>query len=415
MLGPAMIPAVRAVPARRWWALGALLAGGLAVAVLLVQLGWALDEPPRTDFLPFATGARLLQADPRCLYCDGAQAAQQAAILGYVPAAGFPKPFVNPPLVAWALQPLSGLPLRDGLVALLGVLLAALGIAVLAGDRLLPATWPGSRRLVLLLSALASLPAATAVGLAQWAPLMTLAGLGALLALRRGRPVLAGVLLSVLLVKPQAIWLVLPALAVAGSWRVLLGAGAGALGWLASGVLLVGPAQMLQLPRLIFERHVGEAFRTAGLPGLVTDATGNGGAAFVAACVLGGAAVIAALRWRSLLRGRPELAVGLGIAASLACAPHVFPDDLMLLAVSAVAWAPLAPWGALASMLSLSAAYVLDGWLPSPLDHLTPLAVLSVVVGLGAAAARQRVAEACSDGATAKTVAVRPPAVARTT
>lgn len=408
---------LRAVPERRWWAFGALVAGGLAVALLLLQVGWALDEPPRTDYLPFATGARLVQANPHCLYCDTAQAAQQARILGYVPAAGFPKPFVNPPLVAWALQPLAGLPLRDGLVALLAVLLLALAAAVLVGDRLLPARWPGSRRLVLLLASLVSVPAATAVGLGQWAPLMALSGLGALLALHRGRPLLAGVLLSVLLVKPQAIWLVLPALAVAGSWRVLLGVGCGALGWVATGVALVGPAQMVQLPRLILERHVGEAFRTAGLPGLVTDLTGSGGAAFLAACMLALAALVAAVRWRSVLRGRPELAVGLGIAASLACAPHVFPDDLMLLAVSAVVWAPLAPPAALGSMLSLSAAYLLDGWLPGPLAHLTPLAVLGVVVGLGVAARRapgQDPAEAWSEGSTVKTVAVRPPAVART-
>ncbi|HZS13691.1 MAG TPA: glycosyltransferase family 87 protein, partial [Candidatus Dormibacteraeota bacterium] len=332
---------------------------------------------------------RLLQANPGCLYCDGAQAAQQASILGYVPAAGFPKPFVNPPLVAWALQPLAGLPLRSGLVLLVGALLVALLGTVLVGNRLLPASWPAGQRVALLLAGVASLPAVTAVGLAQWAPLMVLTALGALFALRRGRPVLAGVLLAVLLVKPQAVWLVLPALALARSWRVLLGVAAGGGIWLATGLLLVGPAQMLQLPRLILERHVGEAARTAGIPGLVSDVTGSGGAAFAAAVLLGVAAAAAGIAWRDRLRGRPELTVGLGVAASLAFAPHVFPDDLMLLVVSAVVWAPRAPWGALASMLSLSAAYLLDGWLPAPLAHLTPFAVLGVLVGLGVAGLRR--------------------------
>src|SRR5438445_8759517 len=106
-----MLPLVRAALSRRWWTVGVLVAAALAAAALVAQLAWALDAPPKTDYLPFATGARVLHSDPGCMYCLGAQASAQAAILGYVPTAGFPKPFVNPPLVAWALQPLAGLPL----------------------------------------------------------------------------------------------------------------------------------------------------------------------------------------------------------------------------------------------------------------------------------------------------------------
>ncbi|HXA27459.1 MAG TPA: glycosyltransferase family 87 protein [Candidatus Angelobacter sp.] len=367
---------------RRLWSLAGPAALALAVAALLVQLVWALDAPVKTDYLPFATGARVLQSDPGCMYCQDVQASQQAAILGYTPTAGFPKPFVNPPLVAWALQPLSGLPLRTGLVALLAVLLAALAASLLLAERLLPRDWPDGKRIVVAAAGLISLPAATALGLAQWAPLLVLAALGALALLRRDRAVAAGVLLSVLLIKPQTVWLVLPALAAARSWRVLLGVAAGAGGWLATGLLLVGPSQMLQLPRLILERHVGEATRTAGLPGLVSDIFGSGGAAFVAAVAMGLLALAVLVRVRGVLRGRPAVAIALGVAASLAFAPHVFPDDLMLLAVCAVMWAPMAPAGAIAAMLAVSAAYQLDGWLPSPLAHLTPFALLGVLVGM---------------------------------
>src|SRR5690349_5495184 len=114
-----MTPFLRAVPGRRPWVLAALVAGAVAAVALVAQLTWALDAPPKTDYLPFATGARVLHDDPACLYCSSTQAEAQAAILGYVPAAGFPKPFVNPPAVAWALQPLSGLPLRTGLLVML--------------------------------------------------------------------------------------------------------------------------------------------------------------------------------------------------------------------------------------------------------------------------------------------------------
>jgi hypothetical protein len=118
--------------------------------------------------------------------------------------------------------------------------------------------------------------------------------------------------------------------------------------------------------------------------------TGSGQAAFVAAVVMGGLAVVAAFAWRSRLRGRPDLAVAVGVAVSMVCAPHVFPDDLMLLAVPAVVWAPLAPRAAVAGMLGLSVAYQLDSWLPSRFAHLTALAGLAVAVGVVMAVAGLR-------------------------
>ena len=286
----ALAPASRSWPAAA--RLAVVLVALLALANLLVQVTWGLDAPPKTDYLAFATGARVLQEHPGCLYCDDVQAATQASILGYVPTAGFPKPYVNPPLIALLLQPLSGMSLRTGLTVLVLVLLALLAVAARLFVRMLPAAWPGSLRLLLVAAALLSLPAATALGLAQWASLLLLAALGALVALRAGRPVLAGLLLAVLVIKPQTVWLVLPALAVAGSWRVLWGFVLGAEGWALTGLSLVGPGQLWQWPRLIFAKHVDEAYRTAGLPGIVTAVSGSGLAAFSAALVLGGLVVI---------------------------------------------------------------------------------------------------------------------------
>jgi len=354
----------------------------LLLANLLVQITWGLDAPPKTDYLPFATGARVLSDDPSCMYCMDVQASEQAAILGYVPTAGFPKPYVNPPLVALLLRPLSGLPLRTGLTVLMLILLAAVAWAARLFDRLLPRSMPGWLRLLLLSLSLLSLPAATALGLAQWAPLLVLAALGALACLRGGRPVVAGLLLSVLVIKPQTVWLVLPLLATLGAWRVLGGFALGSAAWVLTGLVLVGPHQLVQWPRLVLDRHVDEAFRTAGLPGIVTAITGSGEAAFVAAVVLAGAAVVGAFVFRSRLRGRVEVAVAAGVAVSLACAPHVFPDDLMLLAVPVVVWASLAPRACVAALLGLSAAYEVDGWLPSSWAHLTALASVAVAVGM---------------------------------
>jgi hypothetical protein len=385
-MSPHVAHAVAPSPSRTWPSaarIAVVLVALLALANLLVQLSWGLDAPPKTDYLAFTTGAHVLRDQPSCLYCANVQANAQATVLGYVPSAGFPKPYVNPPLVALLLQPLSGLSLRTGLMVMMLVLLLALALAAWLFVRMLPRDWPGSLRLLLVSAAVVSLPAATALGLAQWAPLLLLAALGAVAALRRGRgrPVLAGLLLSVLLIKPQAVWLVLPALAVAGSWRVLAGFALGAAGWAATGLALVGPDQLLKWPRLIFEKHVDEAYRTAGLPGIVTAVTGSGRSAFVAGVVLGALVVAGMAVARRRLHGRADLAVGLGVAASLVCAPHVFPDDLMLLAVTAVVWAPLAPRAAVVGLLAVSVAYQVDGWLPGSLAHLTAIAALAVLAG----------------------------------
>jgi hypothetical protein len=364
----------------------------LALAVLLaaagnlaLQVAAGLGAPARTDWLPFLTGARVLQADPSCLYCPAAQASTQAAILGYVPSAGFPQPYVNPPLTALLLRPLAGFPLATGMAFFLLALVVALAAALKLGASLLPAGWSARSRLVVVAVFALSVPAATALMLAQWAPLLLLAALGALVALRRGRPLLAGVLLAALVVKPQTVWLVVPLLAVAGSWRVLLGFGAGALGWLVSGLLLVGPAQMLQWPQLVLGRQTGEAHRTVGLPGAVAEWLGRDPVAFpiavVLACVVVGAAWGLRGRLPSGGRERAEAAVAAGIALSLLCAPHVFPNDLMLLAVTAVVWAPLAPRAAVAAGLAFSLTYSLDGWLPLWLSHTTTTVAALVAVG----------------------------------
>src|SRR5258708_13124133 len=116
-----MFPLLRAAAGR--WRLVALLVTTLALANLLVQLAWALDAPPKTDYLPFATGARVVAEHPGCAYCIDVQASEQASILGYVPSAGFPNPFLHPPLGAPPLRPLPGPPPRTPLPPVLLCLL----------------------------------------------------------------------------------------------------------------------------------------------------------------------------------------------------------------------------------------------------------------------------------------------------
>jgi hypothetical protein len=163
-------------------------------------------------------------------------------------------------------------------------------------------------------------------------------------------------------VKPQLAWLLLPLLVAASRWRIAAGFALGAAVWLGSGLLIVGPHQLVELLPLVRARQTGESLLTAGLPALVGPAGGNT-AVLLAAPVLAAAAVALAWRCRAgLRRAAPPVAVSLGICASILCAPHVFSDDLLLLAVPLVVLATTWPRAALAGAVALSPAFVLDEW-----------------------------------------------------
>jgi hypothetical protein len=156
--------------------------------------------------------------------------------------AGSELPFLHPPHVAYALAPLARLPYPVAYVVWLvlsaGIYLA--GLLVLL--RALPGGFAGWRLDAVLL-ALAFEPFVienwlngqlAAVGFLGFA--LTLA------ALEKGRPVLAGLALSICVYKPTLLVLVVPLLVVGRSFRVLGGFGMGAAVWLAVNVALVGVA-----------------------------------------------------------------------------------------------------------------------------------------------------------------------------
>ncbi|MDB5065382.1 MAG: hypothetical protein JWM18_1816 [Chloroflexi bacterium] len=345
-----------------------LAAGPLLAVALLGRLLYAPLQALHgagSDYISFATGSRILTSGSRCLYCLSTQADAQAQVLGYrpaPPAPAFPHIFANPPLVAWLLRPVASLPLSTGLAVFLVASLAALLAGARLLERRLPRTLPDGRRALLVIAATASLPAATTLLLAQWDAFLLLAAVGAIWALDRDRPLAAGLLLSVLLVKPQLAWLLLPLLVAASRWRIAAGFALGAAVWLGSGLLIVGPRQLIELLPLVRARQTGESLLTAVLPALAGPAGGNT-AVLLAAPVLAAAAVALAWRCRAgLRRAAPPVAVSLGICASILCAPHVFSDDLLLLAVPLVVLATTWPRAALAGAVALSPAFVLDEW-----------------------------------------------------
>ena len=93
----------------------------------------------------------------------------------------------------------------------------------------------------LVVIAVFSLEAGTGILLGQSDGLMLLAATLAIEALAGGRPVFAGLLLAPLLLKPQLVWLVPPALIVARQWRMLGALAAGAVVVLLGSVAVAGP------------------------------------------------------------------------------------------------------------------------------------------------------------------------------
>ena len=286
-------------------------------------------------------------------------------MLGYRPpasATGFPHIYVNPPLAAWLLRPIAALPLTTGLAVFSICSLAALLAGARLLERLLPRYLPQRERAILIVAATASLPAAMTLVLAQWDAFLLLAGALALWALQRDRPAAAGALLSVLLVKPQAVWLLVPLLLAASRWRIVAGFLLGAAVWAGSALLLVGPRHLAELPDLVRAGQAGESKFTAGLPALVW-AAGGARTTLVASVLLAIAACVLAWHWRRQLRSASApVVVSLGICASILCAPHVFSDDLLLLAVPLVVLAATRPRAALSAALALSVAFALDEW-----------------------------------------------------
>jgi hypothetical protein len=361
---------------RSWWRVAALLAAlGVAETSAQAVRGWRNAE--HTDYVAFATAGRVLNAGSQCIYCLATEAHAQVRLLGHPLDIGLNQ-FANPPLAAWVLRPVAALPLSSGAgLFLVASLLALVGAALLL-SRLLPADRPGRRRLIAA-CAVTVAPGVGALTYIQWDPLLLLAAAGALVLCRRGDRVAAGALLSVLLLKPQTVWLVVPALLIAGRPRTLAGFCAGAAAWVATSVAIVGVGGVGEWARSA-QTYVGESWKTAGVPGLVVQVTGHSSFAAPSGALCAVAAVALMWRFRTRLRSDPALAVATGLALSLLAAPHVFSADLMLLAPLLVVLARHRADLAIAAAAALWAVDLLQEPPAGAAAHALGLAVVGAVI-----------------------------------
>jgi hypothetical protein len=341
--------------------------------------GWR--NAGHSDFVAFATAGRILNAGSRCIYCLPAEAQAQVRLLGHPLDIGLDH-YANPPLAAWLLRPIAALPLGEAAGIFLAVSIAAVVAAAILLGRVLPGQTPG-RRALIAICAVTVAPGVGALTYVQWDPLLLLAVAGALVVGRRDDRFAAGALLSVLLLKPQTIWLVVPALLIAGRWRTLTGLCSGAAVWAASTVAIVGTSGVAEWLRSNTQTYVGETWKTAGLPGLVVQVTGRSSLAIPCGAICGLAAVALLWKVRARLRTDAALTVAVGLALSVLATPHVFSADLMLLAPLVVLLAARRPDLAIAATGVLWAAFLVQ----EPPAGLPVHAIgLAAVAGLLAAA-----------------------------
>jgi hypothetical protein len=281
------------------------------------------------------------------------------------------------------LQPLAVLPPQVGLALFVCIsLLALLGSVVLL-LRLLPAPRPPTA-VAAVVACVALLPGALGVALAQWDPLMLLAGAAALVLLQRDRAVAAGLLLSVLLLKPHIAWLLLPVLLLAGMWRAALGFVAGGAVWALSTLALVGTGGVADWLHTLGAIRSWELGRAVSVAGWVANAGASSGGVFAATvlCALVGLAVLGTGWRRRALAADPLHAVGVAVALALCVSPHAWDHDLLLLALALVVLLRRSWTHAVGALALVDGLFLVEQALPTTWPRLQALSAPLVIAAV---------------------------------
>jgi hypothetical protein len=306
------------------------------VGVAIVAIAFATDlvyrhDPIGVDFHTYLAAANVgVQQGWSHIYDQGLVAVEQSELLPN----GRVQPFLSPPLVAWLAAVLGSLPYNTAFVAWAVVCLLAFAAAL---------AWAGVSeglaRWIAVFGALAPWWVMHAVNVGQVVPLVAAGTVVGWRLIRDKHDIAAGIVLSVILLKPNTAILAPAALLFAGRFRAFLA-------WCgASGVVLVVAA--LTLGSHGMSAYLGQL--TGQLPTGADNLTLHGalrvtGALEMALRVLiVGAVLVAAYK----LRRSPGLVLPIAIVGSLLAAPYLHGSDLCLL--SAAAWMvweerPMAAW-----------------------------------------------------------------------
>jgi len=278
---------------------------------------------------------------------------------------------VSPPPVAWIVAPLTLAPLVPAFWTFAAISAVAFGAA---GWLAVPGR--GIGRLALFLTAACVFPVLISIQTGQVVPLVAAAAVAGWWLARRGRETLAGLVMVLLVLKPQVAILVPVAMLVAGRRRLFASWFAAAAVVTLVSVISLGGQGLDQL-RNDLSLEQGQpanlAWTLAGLFG-----TGPATAAVGLAC----GAVALGVAWWQRRRGL-ELVVVAGILGTLLAAPYHNPSDFAVLAPAAWlylrATVPVTHWAWLA--FGLLATYLAAGFGPGLLLVFTLGWLLLMVAG----------------------------------
>ena len=305
----------------RLWAVAGLWGGLLLVGidVFFAVVTYIPQYRVRNDFrLMYGAALTGLHQGYSHLYD---LAAQKQAVEGL--GAGFYwSPFLNPPPLVWLVTPLTILPFTAALIIWTALLLAALALAWYLAA-------PGGRltRAAHLAMLLGVFPVAFGVMVGQPVALVVAAVAACWWFAQHDRPVVAGLILSAIALKPQLALFVPLCLLVSGHARVF-----GA--WLV-GTLVIGLVALAMLGGDGFNRYRDvlnlasqwEITRRYAFSGLV----GTGPTLYVSEAIVAAVTLLAAWRHRGGGAGMP---IAAGIVGSLLFTPYVGFQDFAMLFVA---------------------------------------------------------------------------------
>jgi hypothetical protein len=366
------------------------IAAAALVADMFIQPIRALRDLRDTDFVNFVAAARLLRSGA-CLYCIVPQETASQAVVGG-PLTTHIVVFVSPPAVAAAFIPLAAIGSQAALAIFLVLSLAALTTAgwLMAAHWLPEISTP--RRLLLVIAGVASAPAAWGIAIGQLDPLLFCAVVGGITISRR-YPMVGGTLVGILVLKPQLFVLIPIALLLGRNWRMVGGA-AISVGLLAlTTLLLMGSTHLLDWPTFVFSKYVAVPAQSISVPLSIGRLVGSLALATILSLLLFGIGVV--VLWRQ--RGRLSdggTAVALGLTLTMLASPHLLAYDALFLTIPLVLMARRHWALAVALLVALSPAYVIDSFITpatartgsvgtSVVESLLLLAIAVAVVGWG--------------------------------
>jgi len=287
----------------------------------------------------------------------------------------FTQPFLSPPVDSWLAAPLTALPYDVALAVWASVLMLALVLALGWTT-----SYTGPARIAAVAVAMTPWWVLLAIYVGQVVPLVAAAVIVAWRLVKQDREIAAGLLLTVLALKPNTALLVPFMLLAAGRWRVFVTCAAASVVVAVLSILAVGLDGL--------NDYIGSLNRLPSGASALTLAGAFGLSGTVAMVVRAGI-VVAALGAAFTQRGRPGMAMAIGAIASLLTAPYLHNSDLcVLVAAGWIVWHEAPIWRtALVAMLLAASPYLLErnlgtslqGWVHIETAFLAGLVVTAVL------------------------------------